>query len=277
MTKAFLSCAIVAAGLLAATSVMALDSEDPLDYTSCGRAEFGSTVWRSITVSEGPCATQCGDPPDSGLVCDPDGACTGIEYTVESAQTLAHVAVLAKGGVSGTNPANADANPCVGDSVTGLGVYSCHEQAIRTNPNDQTETFAVVVWGNREPIITSIAAKKGGKIGSCRITGVGGPIVQTSSACVASCGDFDPKQGIIKEVIFQWQDCVLKQTFDADTGDFLGGDVVSGPCSADVPLGPVSDIFLDADVVTHADGSVSSGDDSCYTYFSGGVYCKWCR
>ena len=40
---------------------------------------------------------------------------------------------------------------CEGDEVTGLGERSCHEQAVKVNPNRATQKFKVVLAGQRNP------------------------------------------------------------------------------------------------------------------------------
>src|SRR5512136_494424 len=163
--KAFL-CALSAAMILAGPAGMAQD----VIPTQCLAVNAGVQVWNSVTVSGGPCTVQClapGATAPSPPQCDPAGKCTAIEYTFVAPTNLAHVAVLADGGVNATNPPNAAAAACAGDTPTGLGIWSCHEQAVRANSNSATQVLAIIVNGIRKPIPTSILAMQGKNIGAC--------------------------------------------------------------------------------------------------------------
>ena len=164
---AFLSCTVVAmAALLAPTAVLATGS----GY-SC------STFTPNIAIVEGPCPVIFNDP--LGPSCERPGDATGIKY--QNSGTLAdHLATLVTvnnnvGNLSGCQLYSA----CSGDPLTGLGKYSCHEQAIKINPANQTVGFWVVAQATaanktqRLPVLTSIVAKKGSCIKSKAILGLG--------------------------------------------------------------------------------------------------------
>jgi hypothetical protein len=165
--KAFLSCAAVAAaGLLAGpvahaagpsgTNVQTPAPDPP--PLSCSTGLF------TLRVSSGP----------SSVGCSAVGGCTQIEYEVVSGGTPDHVAVLEGIGVWFVDgPGNQWYPPCAGDPVTDLGERSCHEQAAKVNPTDAVKKFKVGLAGQRKPSPTSIATKKGNKVGSCRILGIG--------------------------------------------------------------------------------------------------------
>jgi hypothetical protein len=262
ITKAFLSCAFVAAvGLLAAAPAVAADLPKSCPTPNGWTVETEGVTHPSPTTSE-------------------------ITYTVTGRGSPDHTAVFVraeagKPSVSGSSAAVSDL--CDGDNAMGIAHQTlCHEYIARFN-NKQAKgnTFTVSVNKFVEPILTSVIVKRGSQ-GACPIEGLGlEPFTSVSDACVASCGNFDPKQGITKKVRISWQDCVFDLEFDVITGDFLGADLIEAlsgdTCVLDKNNRPVSELALAGDGITFAEGSVSSGDDSCYTYFNGGRYCRVCR
>lgn len=152
---------VAAVGLLAAAGVRAADPPLP---TTCTTA---NGIW-TIEVTAGPCPVSSA----AGPTCADSGQYTGIKYHVTGVAD--HVAtVVTKYNTVSTATGNQSYDPCVGDPVTGLGKYSCHEKAVKLNPVDQTQNFWVVVGGQKGPVLQSVAAKKGSKTEACAIVGLG--------------------------------------------------------------------------------------------------------
>lgn len=169
--KAFLSSAVVAAAvLLAAPSVMATGSSSGTNIPTPAPSPPPPSC--SVPVTAGGYTIQSSGP--SVVSCDAAGGqCTEIGYTV-SGGTPDHVAVLEGVGVW-----SAEGNgiqwykPGVGDPVTDLGELSYHEQAVKFNPTGSSLQFKIRLAGIRLPSPTTVATKKGYKIGACRILGIG--------------------------------------------------------------------------------------------------------
>jgi hypothetical protein len=162
---AFLSCALVAVvGLLAAPAVMASG------YNSC--SGFNPTV----TVLAGPCPVTSANP----TACAASGPYTGIKYKITDCPDHVATVVTANNEVLSV-PGNQFYAACVGDSVTGLGKRSCHERALKVNPNPYTGEFWLVVDKSKSSTLQSLAAKKGSCVKSFAVTGLGfdvNPFVQ---------------------------------------------------------------------------------------------------
>jgi hypothetical protein len=260
MNKVFLSCAIVAGVMLAAGAAMA-------DQCTAG----GYTI-----STPGPVAS---------------GASTSITYTIAGPSAPDHVATVVASGstdcfttsitsVTGSNPAsgNQKYGPAVGDPVTGLGKWACHEEAAKINPNGNVFNFSVTVSGTRSPAPKSVAVKKGSKISSCEIVGIGDPGVEPEVA---------PVTEIIKEPGSQ---CAVEFTLDRITGNVLHAEV-TGDSSAGCKLNqtPVENLSLQVNgpFGTCADatcqlgnakfgtGYVHSGTGSCTTRIIGGRVYSW--
>lgn len=183
------------------------------------------------------------------LVADPTGNCTGVQYSIQGNKPIAHSAVLAynpsgpydafdedfpaAGPSTGSNFVNAR---CDGDQTTDTGIGSCHEQAIRYNPEgDATGPFWFVVYGVREFSTTTVTLK-GNKIEQCEILGVGDEMTldQFPSNCVPSCGNFDEKQSIVKTEIIQFEDCFVRFEYDTTTGEIFDYGLAQ-VCDPDLP------------------------------------------
>lgn len=269
----------------------------------------------------------CDDPANGGmyLVEVPDGACTGVQYTVDGnqARNLAQTAVLAynpeyldpettdafpKAGPSGSNDVR---DRCQGDSANQLGINSCHEQAIRYNPDFvANNTFWFVVEGNRVPSATTLTIKTStNKSAYCEILGVGDLMEENilPDGCVPSCGNFDEDQTITKTEILDFKGCKARFEYNLTTGSVLNfgaacdtelfPSVNPTTCCAENPndptCTPVADnpcdfptysaenqnvqVILDgapALPVNFGDGLVSIGTESCSCRVIGGrIYC----
>lgn len=108
--------------------------------------------------------------------------------------------------------------------------------------------------------------------------------------CVSTCGNFNAKQAVTNLQIVAWEGCVITKHFDATTGAFLGVSTDTPGCSVQVgdfnhqdtnPPKPVSGLTLSdgsgSEQITFGDGSATSGDNSCFSTFVGGVYSRVCR
>jgi hypothetical protein len=264
------------------------------------------------------------DPLNPGLLVEnPDGLCTGVQYSVGgNKNTIAHAAVLAynpgylypaDGYVDAqVGPSGEPQAPCDGDEATNSGVGSCHEQAIRFNPNDVVDgPFWFVVEGLRQPSATTLTLKSN-KTYRCEIKGVGDLVDENvlPDGCVPSCGDFDEDQSIIKTEIIDFKGCKARFEWnltngsvvdfgapcgeifiDPDDTDLLAACCVEYPddpnCGGDCEFPEYYD--LDVDLITvdlpdgtgvplnFGDGLFSIGADSCSCRIIGGrVYC-WGR
>lgn len=246
--------------------------------TSCTTENF------SIAVSN-PCMGDCafaGTP----LFCGSGTGCTGVTYTITGGSNPDHVATLVPEDATIVVPASsADISPpCEGDGVTGIGEYSCHEQAVRLNADADTTSFHLVVQGVAEPIPSSIVVKAGRKITeACMIAGLGTGTPYVLGSCVPSCGDYDPNQTIIKTEVLNFKGCRLEFQYSLETGE-----VTSVQLSLDSPPGcqlldfPVDQLQITVPGssgpatmgATFGDGFISAGTESCSCRVIGGrVYC----
>jgi hypothetical protein len=168
----------------------------------------------------------------------------------------------------------------VGDaSITGLGVLTCHEQVMLYNPKQsKAERFQVIAEGMRETSTTTVAVRKGNLLGSCEIAGVGEEIaIDTTGACVPSCGDFDPNQTLTRTEILNFKGCRVEFTFDLTTGA-VESAVPLDPLECDFYDLPAEQFQVIVDGVTlnttFGDGILSAGDNSCTCRSIGRrVYC----
>lgn len=266
--RALFSCAIMAAS---ATAAMAAD---PLP-TQCTTSDG---LWAISTT--GPTSTATG---------------MKVEYQVTAISPNSgspdHVATLA-GTLDKTNvvfpTANQVYDPCVGDPVSLLGLFSCHEVAAKINSVNNVTAPKVEVKG-ATPILTSVAVKKGtrGKISSCAIVGLGHGPGASVDACVPNCGGFNVNQVVRTVETFKFKGCEIGFRFSATTGeftDFYLVDDTSPNVSCAVSQGVVSDLFVSGGPlagantdVTYGDGWISSGNDSCGTRLIAGRYCTVCQ
>jgi hypothetical protein len=290
-SKAFLSAALVASvGLFAATGVMATGSGGSTPTptpTPPPLPTWCSTGWFQVSVSNGPSFVGC-----TANASNPSGVCTEIEYTVSSNSSYPipdHVAALEGYGIQYvTGPGNQWYPPCAGDPVTDLGERSCHEQAAKFNPSNDVKTFKIGLAGQRKPSPTTVATKKGTKIGACRIEGIGLENVAGvfQSTPKVECNNF--------------KGCVVCFTRDPATGDVLnaeleppapdgqstlpacGGSVVENCCSAPI-TSTIDKLNLSLDIGDGVplgagqigDGYISSGTNSCTTRVIGGKVYTW--
>jgi hypothetical protein len=167
---AFLSSAVVAAGLLAATVAVAATPVPPPDLPPLSCTAGGVTI---STVG-----------PTLGHDCvqSSTSQCTEIQYTISSAPANCnHVVVLEGLGVAYVKNlqdqivgGNQIFPACQGDNLTGLGARACHEQAVRIDSNpEKSAGFTVGLVGTRKPSPTTIAVRIGSQVSACRILGVG--------------------------------------------------------------------------------------------------------
>jgi hypothetical protein len=261
--KAFLSCIVVAGiGLLAAPAAMATGG-------SCS-----PTIWTIEVVPPGACRVNDPAEPECGDV----GEYTGIQYKlsgtgadhVSTLVTIDNVVSLASGNTVYSTLS------CKGDTVTGLGKYSCHEQAVRFNPAIYkqpggglvpTDRFLwIIVSGNKQPILTSIAVKKGSCVQPYAVLGLG---VDAPAASVTET--------------LQHGACTVEFTLNALTGTVLSAkltqDSLDAGCNLridDVEEGNVTVRINNVDLpIKFGQGYFQSGDTSCTTRVIGGKLYSW--
>jgi hypothetical protein len=220
---------VVAVALLAAPTQA---QEQPIPYDTC---ELGK--WQVDVLYAGRVSCEAAYAANPAFVEAPSsGECTGVRYTVVSGNTnqIAQAAVLAYnpsylypdlyvGAVAGPTSSNVVNDPCIGDSATNSGIGSCHEQAIRYNPDDVADgPFWFVVPGVRQLSATTLTLKSN-KINRCEILGVGDLMDENvlPAGCVPSCGNFDPDQQILKSEIIQFDECFVQFDFDLFTGEIV--------------------------------------------------------
>ena len=263
-SKAFLSCTVLAGVLLAAAGAWA-------DVCTAG----------SYTVSTpGPIV---------------GASSTSITYTISGASAPDHVATVVASGftdcfttsitsVLGANPVSGNQayGPAVGDPVTGLGKWACHEEAAKINPNGNVVNFSVTVSGTRSPAPKSVVVKKGSKINSCEIVGIGDPAVVPEVA---------PVTEIIKE---PGSNCAAEFTLDRITGAVLHVKLTDESDLFNCKLNqtPVENLSLQVTGpfgdktctstspcplgnAKFGTGYVHSGDGSCTTRIIGGRVYSW--
>lgn len=264
--KALLVSAIALAGLLAANAGMAWDDH------SCSCSGFAPT----IVIAEGPCPVS--DPTHPA--CSSQGAWTGIRYknTGTSADNLATL-VTVNNQVS-VATGNQVYGACSGDPLTKLGKYSCHELAVKINPAQQTAGFWIVAKGlvgsaQRQPILTSIAAKKGNCIQSFPILGLG------------LDAQANPFQTLKKTETVVFKGCAVTFEFDSlgnvtDAFNDVSQSDPTATCSTLITSG-VDKLTLTLDVPgagdlglgQFGDGYLSTGTNSCTTRVIGGKVYTW--
>ncbi len=263
-SQPFLSAAAVAAlALLAATGVLA-QAPPPPPPTSCTNA-FGTT----FTVSSGPNFVDCDGVPGGPQ-------CTEIEYEVSGANN--DVYALQGLGVVSVTPAGQIAAAC--DGIGSFGKGSCHEQAIKTRP-DNFGKLKITLAGRRNASPTSLATGPGNDQKACRIVGIGledGP---------------HPAQTAQKTEIINFKGCKVEFTRDPWTNDVTlatlltstgdGGKLCKSPTlqTGNIidprPAGELQVTLggLHLGKGKFGSGLFSSGKDSCTTYVIGGVVYTW--
>jgi hypothetical protein len=252
--KAFLSCAILAGILLAATGATAAE---------CKAGNYTVTT-------PGPSFVSC------GMNC----TATAITYTVSGGATPDHVAtVVASGSTNCLTPSilevtgapasgNQPYDPGVGDPVTELGKRACHEEAAKINPHGSVVEFTVKVSGRRSPAPKSVVVKKGNKIKSCEIVGIGeaagetAPVTETLTLTSGNCSVVFTLDEATNTVL----DAQLTED-SADDCDFEVNDtdavkiVIDGKDSGSVEFGD--------------GGYIQHGSSSCITRVFGGRAYTW--
>ncbi len=197
-----LTSAAAAVGLLVATAAMAHDDGPPRSCSGGG--------W-TITVVAGPCPVLDNSTPS----CAEPGPATGIQYQVVGAADVVATLATINNTVS-TATGNVVYEACKGEPLTGIGKYSCQEQAIQGNLVGGK--FWVVVDGHKGTISTSIVAKKGKNAQAFVIEGFG---TDPPNACVSSCGNFDPDQTLTKTEVLKFKDCSVQFDFSLTTGEVM--------------------------------------------------------
>lgn len=206
---------------------------------------------------------------------------TTITYTVlnTSGATPDHVGTFVRKevGIPTTSGSSVYSTLCGGDSAFGIGSGTiCHERIFRfNNQGDKASAFTLTAAGKRLPIETTVIVKKGNSQAACAIEGFGFEDTNTGS-CVHQCGDFDENQSIVKTEIFKFKGCEVRFDFDTATGEVLGFQLVSGPCT--ISSGPVGELTIsgpglgaDPELISFGDGWVSSGSNSCVTRLVSGT------
>jgi hypothetical protein len=265
--KAFFSGAIAAAVLLAGTAVMGGGRKgtrstsavtQPAPLTACRVGDF------QFTVSRVPSFVPCDSP---------GGQCTEIEYEVSPLPDIVY-ALEGKGVVDVSSKGTAFA-PC--DGIGSFGKGSCHEQAVRTTPDDSGK-FRITLAGLRRASPTSVA------IGvdppqACEILGVG---LENSP---------NPDETTQTTETVDFKGCVVEFTRDTATGEVVRAQLTrDSPEACTSPfLGdgrtlipqPVADLEVKLKDGTSlgkgkfGDGYISTGKESCTTRVIGGRVYTW--
>jgi hypothetical protein len=284
-SKAFLSCAILAAALLAAGGAMAADP-DPLapQYKTCSAAGITVTTTGPEACGSNTCVTY-----NVTSTATPDHAGTFVR---------AEATLLSISGSPSVTTCNTATSAASGDGSFGLGAnLLCHEKFIRwNNQTAKAKSFTYQVDGVRKPIITSVVMKKGNNQGTCQMVGVGFLDDTVGGACVSSCGNFAPKQTILKEEVLRFRTGSGKECFARFARDLATGQVVESETGLDDRSHPDCDFVRD-DVTNvqlllngrpigatpgdpdalgqHGDGILSTGSESCTTRIIGGRVYSW--
>jgi hypothetical protein len=261
-TKLILSCIVLAGGTFAAAGGANADSCQAGSYTV-------STTGPSVDTS----ADQ-----------------TSITYTVSGNSKADHIAaVFSSGSTNCQTPSivsvtgsplsgNQAYNPGVGDPITGLGKLSCHDEAVKVNPNGSVVNFTITVQGVRAAQPKSVVVKKGNGVNACEITGIGDPAPPEIVA---------PVTEIIKE---PGSSCAVEFTKDQITGKLLKAELVDSPnpdcklyqidatslnLEVDTPVGACTTPPCALGKAKFGEGYVHSGTHSCTTRFIGGRLYTW--
>jgi hypothetical protein len=214
---------------------------------------------------------------------------TSITYTVSGNAAPDHVAAVVASGstdcsttsitnVTGTPATGNQAyGPGVGDPVTGLGKFSCHDEAAKINPNGSVVSFTITVSGSRGPSPRSVAVKKGNTIKACEIVGIGeaATVVQTAP---------------VVETLTHGS-CAVEFTLDRVGGTVLSAKLTAASLAAGCEspdLGAngvingrsVEHLELLMDGISlgtgnFGDGYVQTGSSSCTTRIVGGRVYSW--
>jgi hypothetical protein len=269
---AFLACAVVAVAV-------AIGSRPARDVMATG---FSTCKPLTIDVTDGPCTVaqfDLGSPvckPESTCVDDCGNDYTGIEYTIGTTVDYVATLVTANNTVSPATGNVEEPTPCKGDSSTGLGKYSCHEKAVKIDYADR-QKFWVVVKDNKQPLMTSVVAKKYSNTYCAAVLGFGldsvaAPVTQILTHCT------DPEVSStccsVEFTLDQIGGSALKAKF---TQESLDNDCSSPEMKADgtilgQPIGNL-ELVLDGRSLGSANygiAELNSGDTSCTTKIIGG-------
>jgi len=134
-------------------------------------------------------------------------------------------------------------SPGVGDPVTRLGIFACHEEAVKINPNSHVSDFTILVKGIRSSTPKSVVTKKGGKYGSCEIVGIG------------EQGEISP----VAELLCNG-DCCLETLSDRNTGAVLSiAEAAGNPSTCTFSSFPVEKLQVVIDGQSFGFANVASG------------------
>jgi hypothetical protein len=290
--KAFLSCAIVAvAALLAATPAMATGSgSGSCTYPVSGAIEVISVPPGAPEGVTGACPVAQADLATPPTPCKSHGEWTGIQYRFADYKAGDVITTLVTVNNTTANvsvPTGFTAYALgTGEPKTGLGTSSVHERAIKITALAADKTFWVLVKGNKQPLLTSVAVKRGSycTLKSYAVLGLG---LDIPEGCVSTCGNFNAKQAVKNIQIVVWEGCEITKYFSPTTGAFQGVTVTGEGCTVlpgeglydggVTPPPPVTGLFLGDEQVTFGDGDATTGDNSCFNTFVGGVYARVCK
>lgn len=255
MKKAFLSCAMVGAMVLLASP-------------AAQATNYGSCTAPTVSVLKGPCPVSTTNPGD----CLPPGTAadyTGVKYQIAGAASHAAFLITSNNLKADVfvQTANTVFDQCVGDNVTGLGKHSCHELAVRLNPNSQTKTFWAVVRGQKQPVQTSIVVK-----------GVGNNC-NTKAYQIVGLGLDSPPVAPVKETLSHGL-CSVEFTLDGIGGNVLSAKLTQGSDpGCNLRVDNVEDLQITIGNVPlglkFGQGYFQSGETSCTTRVIGGRVYSW--
>jgi hypothetical protein len=256
--KAFLSCAVVAFGLTAAPGGARADTCQAGSYTvsTSGPTVVGGNTKITYTISGNP---------------TPDHVATVVASASADCSTPS---ILSVTGSPFTG--NQSYGPAVGDPITGLGKWACHEEATKINPTGSTVNFTVTVSGVRAAAPKSVVVKKGNTVRSCEIVGIGD----------GGAAEVAPVTEIIKE---PGSDCAVEFTRDRISGKVLDAQLVSSNPDCTLSQTPVENLSLQVTgpfgactdatcalgFAKFGEGYVHSGEGSCTTRVIGGRVYSW--
>lgn len=301
--KVFLYCAVVAAiGLLAAPGAMTTGSSTYASNDD-GPSRCIPFPPSTIQVTRGPCIvtqTDLGFPVCKGQTGACQGSCgpdyTGIQYTITTPVDSVATLVTANNTVSQATGNLPEPTPCKGDTTTGLGKNSCHEQAVKILYANRQQ-FWVVVAGNKQPIMTTVAAKKYSTTYCTSPQGIVGLGLDIPEGCVSSCGNFNPDQTLKRSEVVDFKGCAVQFDTSVTTGAVLNTTHLLPTCSITQPppcstnpncsalmVKDVKDIeirlqtnlgFVSLGTGNFGDGTFSTGSNSCTTRVIGGRVYSW--
>ena len=251
-SQVFETAAAVAFIVLTASTIRA--SDVPLECTTDGAHNWKVKLVGPLTVT-----------------CPGGGDCTEVDYVITplKGQQPDHVAVLTEHDMNVVVPeARHVYAPCVGDSVTLMGIHDCSSSAVRINKNVEKGAFELVVTGLKALRGKSIVVKKGKIQERCSIASLGQD-------------DFDVNalRPTSQELFFKG--CTVTIPTDPITGEG-GAATISGPGCKFVANGdPVGNAQLVVNGINvgdglTGDGFLSNGQGSCTTKIISRRLYTWC-